>query len=517
MVMKIGFVILLTLAGKCLAFVRDMAIATAFGVTGETDAYFIAVNVPGIFWVAIFTTISSVFLPQYVAERRRSHGLAELYATESVRVYLFLAAAIASLTAIFARPLVSLAAPQASEATIALASEYTRIIAIGFVFTAYVGVQNALQQANGRFIAPMSVPVVNHSITIAFILLGMYFGDLRLAVIGGVLGWVVQAPVQRLQTRVFYRSVAALRVRRATLVKTSLLSAPIILSVLLDQFNIFIGTVFASGFGSGAISHLNYASRLTMFAAGLFSWMVAYFVFPKLADNAAARNIEANRELISSSSQLVLILTTPMVVALLVCNREAIDLVYGHGAFTSSDVMETARIFVFYALAIIFIALREIYNRVFYSFARTKLVLAISAAATLINLAASWWLSRLWGIEGIAIAATLAAAALLMLQIGLIRVIDPRLFARSIVTAFPKIGVAGGLAAIAGWAVRLAVADYGSLVTLVTVSAVILVVFVLAIALIYRVAGGNLIGIGRAVLQASHAPATDGRRGSELS
>jgi putative peptidoglycan lipid II flippase len=487
-----------------------MAIAISFGVTGETDAYFIAVNVPGIFWVAIFTTITSVFLPQYVAERRRSPERAELYATESVRVYLILAALVAVLTAIFAKPLVSLAAPLADGSTIALASEFTQIISIGFVFTAYVGVQNALQQANGRFVAPMSVPVVNHSITIAFILLGMYHSDLRLAVIGGVLGWLIQAPIQRLQTRSFYRSVSTIRIRRETLVRTSILSLPVVLSVLLDQFNIFIGTVFASGFGSGAISHLNYASRLTMFAAGLFSWMIAYFIFPKLADNAATSRIEANRELISSSSQLVMILTAPIIVMLVVSSREAIDLVYGHGAFTPADVGETAQLFFFYAFAIIFTSLREIYNRVFFSFGKTKLVFWISAAATLINVLVSWVLSELLGIKGIAIAATLAAVAFLGLQIHLIRVIDARLFARSIAAAFLKVAIAGGVAAAAGWVFHEYISAYGPLVSLVAVSTVILAVFAATIILIYRATGGDLLEIARSVLRASRVHPADG-------
>lgn len=493
MALKIGFILLLTIAGKVLAFLRDTTIAAAFGVNGGTDAYFIAVNVPGIFWVAIFTTISSVFLPQYVAERHRSAKLGELYATEALRIYIMIAAVVSLLTIIFAKQIVTIAAPHSDDATIILATEFSRIIAAGFVLTAYVGVQNALQQANRRFVAPMSVPVINHSITILFILMGMYFNDLRLAVLGGVVGWIIQAPIQRWQTGSIYRSVFAFKVRRQTLSKITTLSIPVIFSVFLDQLNIFIGTVFASGFGSGAISHLNYASRLTMFAAGLFSWMVAYFIFPKLAENAASNDIDANRKLISSSTQLVMLLTTPMIIILLICNREAIGFIYGRGAFTESDVVATARLSMFYAISIIFISLREIFSRVIFSFVRAKSILVISFIAMLTNLLLSWTLSKMLGIEGIAIASVLAAIVFLAMQIILVKLIDTRLIDKGILLVFLKIFIAAGIASSTGYAAKIYFIDYGSFITLLTVSGVSVSVFGICILIIYRAMGENLI------------------------
>ncbi len=449
MTSKIGFVLVLALLGKFLAFGRDMAIATAFGVTGETDAYFIAVSVPGIFWVAIFTTISSVFLPRYLAERTRSEALGQLYAVESLRIYLILAAAIALLTAFFAESIVSLAAPQADPKTIALASEYTRIITAGFVLTGYVGVQNALQQAHGHFIAPMAVPVINHSITIASILLGMFLGDLSIAVIGGVIGWFVQAPIQRWQTRNFYTGFSGFKVRRETLVNNFTLSIPVVFAVLLDQFNIFIGTVIASDFGAGAISHLNYASRLTLFISGVFSWLVSYLFFPALAANAARKDDAGNADVLARALALILVSTAPAAAGALALRSDIIALIYQRGAFQPEDVQTTAALFGILGLGVMFVALRETLNRVYFSYQKTMAPLMIGITAAVVNLGVSLILSRTFGIWGVAAGASISALTFCVGQIAIIAIWKPVLLAPRVAAYFVAAMGGGGAAFLA--------------------------------------------------------------------
>lgn len=416
MLAKITIVLLLTILGKALAFGRDAAIAWEFGASGSTDAYFIAVTVPGIFWVSVFTTISSVFLPYYVQAMARSRAEAERLTVDAIRIYMAVSAIIAIGVFIFARQIVLIAAPSASEHIVAQATIFTRIIAPVFCLTAYVGVQSALQQATGHFIAPIAVPVINNAITIAAVFIAAYVGDLRLAVAGGVLGWLVQVPIQRFQNRAVYATSWGFGVRRETLFRILILSFPITLAVLLDQINIFVGTLISSDFGAGAISHLNYAGRLTMFAAGLFSWVVSYFLFPALAHNAGVGKDTENKDILMSGTASIILFTVPMLVCCLLFCRDIVSLVYGRGAFSQADIDDTSRVFSLYALGIVFIAMRDFLDRIFFSYQRTLVPLAIGVGATAANLLASWVLSRWFGVSGVALGASCAAILFVLVQ-----------------------------------------------------------------------------------------------------
>lgn len=417
--MAIGFAILLTLLGKIGALLRDIALSFGFGAGPQTDAYFIANLIPGLMWAAISVSIPSVLIPIYLA-RGRSRAEAERLLREAIRLYCF-AGALAMVFAYFlANQIVGITAPDASATVRNLAVSLTRIMALGFCFTAYVGVQNALQQAHGRYLAPLTVPVVNHSITIAAILIAAHYGSIGIAVAGAVLGWAVQAPIQRWHTRDLYRFLPGWRVRRETWQKIALLSGPIAVGVFLDQVNIYVGIAVAARFEEGAISHLSYASRLALFLANLVSWLVAYFLFPRLASEAASRDDAGSARTLGAGIVIITAFTAPMMAMSLLFGPEIIHFIYARGAFGEASVAATAAVFAPLLIGALFIGLREMLNRVFFSYQRVVAPLVIGIMAAIVNLGVSLWLSRTLGLVGIAIGASAAAFVFVALQLAVL-------------------------------------------------------------------------------------------------
>lgn len=485
----ISFGILLTIVGKILSLLKDMILAHVFGSSYVTDSYFTALAIPTLIWLAGYATISSVFLPMYLSAVKEGSEEAQRVANEGIRVYFVLALVSAALIWYFVEFIVNVVFGSVDPATKTLAVSLTKVLTVGFVFTGYIEVQNVIQRAHGRFLAPLFIPTINNIIAIVAIVIAGYFGDITIAIAGATLAWVVQAPIQRYQTRDLYKMELNWQIRQKTFKTIAVLSGPVALAVVLDQINLFIGITLASEFGAGAISHFNYASRLAIFAAGLFSWLVVYFLFPDLARNASLKDDAANGRLLTRSVTIILLSTCPLAAVGLAMKAEIVAVVFGRGAFTPADVISTAQVFGFYGLGILFIALREILNRTFFAYQKTLPPLLIGLASTFLNLLLSYLLSRQFGVAGIALGASISASLFVLMQFWALRKFKPTLIKPELVFIFLIVVVAGFLAYGIGTMFTFHLFYTNTLVRLVLGSAVALTAYAAAVVMLLKISG----------------------------
>ncbi len=440
---QIGIVAILTILAKVAAFGKDVLLSFVFGAGNSTDAYFIANAIPGLVFAGFFATIGLVFLPIYTRSLHNKSSSPQTIINNAIVIYAAIALGLSAFSMVFADTLVNLSAPGASSQVKSLAVTLTRILAIGFVFSGWVGLQNAIQQSNKSFIWPMTVPLINNVLVIFGLLLSMVYGGIILVAVVAVVGWVVQAPLHGYLARAYYRINLGTPLSPRFVRELLIVSVPVFFSVFLDQINIIIDLVLSSGFEGGAISHLSYAARLSLFFSGLFSLIVSYFIFPHLSSSLASKNNRETRKVLSYGIAIVVLLTTPLAILSVMLNIDIVSIIFQRGAFSPADATATAEVLKFYAIGMLFIAIREVFNRLFYSDQRTIAPLVIGAISAIINVLASLYLMQFMGVAGIAAGTSIGAASYVLMQLVYILIWDRSLIPPRMLLIFAVAGVSG--------------------------------------------------------------------------
>jgi len=449
LIRQVGLIVILTALAKIGAFAKDVLLSIQFGGSFQTDAYFIANAIPGFIFGGVFATIGMVFLPIF----KRAAIISEYEASTTYRTaaigYTLLSAFLGAVTFIEASTIVSTIAPGLPMTTHDLAVQMTRIMAFSFVFSGWVGLQNAVLQSHKLLIWPQVVQLLNHMFVIGGLAVAwMINGAITFLVYAAVIGWMVIAPLVSLKAAKFWPKVRGQWFRKSTALTMAALSFPVFLSLTLDQSSILIGTYLGSFFPEGAISHLNYAQRLILLLSSVFSMVIAYVLFPYLTDTIVANQITQTRRFMALALIAVLLLSAPLLVMSVVMNEALISFVYQRGNFSAMDAMTTARVLVFFAPIIVLAGVREVLNRLFLAWQETKALLLFSVLSLVVNLIASVYFSHTIGLEGIALGATCGVLAYVAAQVFMILARNKHLLHPDLLLWITLIAVATTISAI---------------------------------------------------------------------
>src|SRR3982750_120181 len=148
------------------------------------------------------------------------------------------------------------------------------------------------------------------------------------------------------------------------------------------QINVLINTYFVSSI-NGAQGWLSYSFRLMQFPIGLFGVAVGTAAIPVLSRLASQNKTKDFRDTISSSMNLVFLMTLPSACGLIVLGEPIIRLIYARGAFHESDVPMTALALAGYSIGLAGYAAIKVLSPAFYALddAKKPMIIAIASIA----------------------------------------------------------------------------------------------------------------------------------------
>ena len=422
-----------TLVSKVLGMLRQMMTASVFGASMEGIAFSAASGIPlAIFDMLFSAAVLGSFLPIYKGYLDTDEKRARSFSSSFLTVIFLLTALSAILGMVLARPILRLAAPDLDENTVALAVVLLRIMFPGMILAGVTYILVGIFQSHERFLLPAFISAVSNLLVLLY-LLYCERSD-RTSVVGlaffCLLSWLSQfltlaIPLWRAHafprmTRRWKTADTVLALKRAVPVMLGSWLIPMT-SLIAKAFSSFVKIDAPHAYAGAAIVVYENAFSVFSIAAGLMTYGLCNYLFPKLSARFSSGNAEEFSRLIRTGFFAAAALILPVAGALFLLSEEIVGILYLRGSFTPELAKAASVSLRMLSLAMPAYAMTEFFSRVCYSCARVRRPMTASAAGIAISFLSGLFFLMTDGISVSAVALSVvlgqtAAGAIMMVS-----------------------------------------------------------------------------------------------------
>jgi putative peptidoglycan lipid II flippase len=339
------------------------------------DAYLAATTLPSLLSVILTTSLAATFLPVFTEVRQKNPEEAWDAAVLFMNLVAVAGLVACAVGMIFAAPILRLLTPGLDPSRLPLATELLRWLLPTVALTAVNQLLSGVYYAHGKFLAPGLIRVTAPLTTIVLILTLSERLHVRSLVLATLIAHTLQTGV--LWAGSTRMGKLSLRFKpdwnHPAVRKTLRLTLPLMAAMGFYKLGPAFERWVASGLGTGAISILGYATRLTSVVQPVLISGIAISGFSLMAEQVAKRDLEGMKSLMSRSCGALFFASVPLAVLLAGFAHPLIALVYERGAFTPDNTSDTARLFALYALGLPAGAVGTVVGQAFYAFQDTRL------------------------------------------------------------------------------------------------------------------------------------------------
>lgn len=435
-----------TFISRMTGFLRDALIAGILGVSGLTDAFFVAFKLPN-FFRRFFAegAFNAAFVPLFSGILVSSGPTAaRLYGEKVFALLLFTLTGFVLLFEHLMPTVVFLFAPgfDTTPARFDLAVDLSRITFPYILFISLASLFSGILNSMGKFAAPAATPII-----------------LNLAMIGALIlilfEWV--APGRGLAWAVFWAGILQLgwlwmachfqgmgiRLSLPQLnpdtKKLIYLGVPGAISAGVVQVNLFMDMIFASWLPTGAISYLFYADRLNQLPLGVIGIAISTALLPELSKHIKSENYQDASHTQNRAIEFALAITLPAAIGLTILSGPLVALLFERGAFTAQDGQATGYTLSAFALGLPAYVLVKVLQTQFFARQDTKTPMKVAIGAVVLNFTLNCLLIGPMSYVGLALATALSAWFNALVLGGLLFKKEWLVFDEQIKTILPRL------------------------------------------------------------------------------
>lgn len=398
------------LVSKGLGFIREILIAQNFGISGDVDAYLVALSIPALIGGTIGSAVSVSIVPLYHKYLNRGDTVKAGDFLKTVFSFTVVISLILMLILWLApEAVIKLIAPSLNPATMKTAAgllKWLFLVLIGYsLYNVLSNVYNAVHH--------FKIPAITDMLSNVFIIAALLFLVSGLGIYALVAGMTASSYFVMIVfvIHLYYLKYIgfSFKFRSGEFREFIHFVGPVLLFMFFQQLSSIIENYFASSLKEGSIASLGYAKRLYDIIPTLLIANIARAVFPTFSTLYSEKNVEALRDLVIKLNKQFIIYFLPVSFALILFRKEIITIVFMRGAFDEAALDLTSTAFMYYAAGLTAATLIPVFFRLCYAFSDSisPLIAVISTTACMVTL--NYFLAPSLGITGIAITNSITA------------------------------------------------------------------------------------------------------------
>jgi putative peptidoglycan lipid II flippase len=395
--------------GQAAGFLLYGGIAAIFGATWETDAFFLALTIPGFFIGAAVNAIIAAYIP-VITEYRINNPQALGRLIGSSLIQIFTISVIASIVTAFITPIIlKLAANGLSPTSQRLALLDTVLLLPMIAGQSLAALMTATYNSNNQYWQPATTVIIRFVGTFAIIvLLKPILGSLSLP-IGFIIGITSQVVLLALLWGKFAEvKIVFVRHVEPEITRSIRLTIPLILGSASLQLDILISRFLAARLPPGSVSILDYAYRISLAIVEFLTGGILLIRLTYWSEIVAQGHLNQLKEELNKTIRIVLFITLPFIVLFLIFPESIITILFQRGQFNATLAIATAGVFAFYLLGIPPDAINRTYTRLFLALKDTKSIGGSAVIRAIAAIILSVILMVPMGVYGLALADSLA-------------------------------------------------------------------------------------------------------------
>ena len=436
-----------TIISKILGLLRDRLLASYFGAGSLLDSYYAAFKLPDlIFNTLVLGALASAFIPVFTRVWCQDKIIAVKLANS---IFNYLIAAIICLSSIlyFTAPwLIPIITPGFNQPTMAQTINFTRIMLLSIVFFTASNVIGGILNSLKKFFSFSLAPVFyNLGIILGIVILYPIFGPAGLSwgvVFGSILHFLIQLP-EAICSGWRYHWIWHISPDVKKIFK---LMIPRTVGLIAGQINQMVITAIASTLAIGSIAVFNLANNLQSLPTSILGVSLAIAIFPVFSEALARHDHDHFVQTFSLNFRRLIFLIVPISVLILLLRAQLVRIILGFGNFDWQDTYYTAQTLGWFSISLFAQCLTPMLARSFYALEDTKTPVYISITVIAINIVGSIFFSRAMGVEGLALAYSLAAIINMLMLLFFLRIKVGYLDDKKIVISVIKTGINSFLA-----------------------------------------------------------------------
>jgi len=408
---------IITLASMFLGFIRESFIVYKLGGGWEADSFIFALNLPAVIFTSLGGLITTTFMPLYTDARiNNSVKTANKFASKVLKNVVLICLSIVVLFEVFPQILVSILAPGFYGETYKNVIMFTRIVLPSIIFLGVAYTFAGVVQSYKKILAVSAMQIPTHIIIILSLVVIYPMFGIEAAVLMIIIAMFSQALFMYINAKkvsfVYHKRTTGTSRYTKRLLR---MIGPMSIGVMTYQINMIVNSRLASRLGAGNITAINLANKINMASYSALGFLVVLFLYPVLSEYAAKKDFENIIKALEKGILLIVFLMLPVTVVICFFSKDIVSILFGYGKFKRENIELTSGILIYYSLGILFLGIKDMLNRVFYSLKDTEISMINGIVTIIVNLALSLILMKVIGASGLALAYTISVVVSVIL------------------------------------------------------------------------------------------------------